>query len=154
MLAGLHGSFVTGNPRDDVLDMYLERVSLWQKTIELQRADLLSIKHQYILKSHRSKFFANWEVYRTGSSEHYSNRQSRLDSGRFSYPGRVLRCLLPCVNFFYVCLIGATKRAKGSIFSQSFLPSYQPAQSCEDDDVLMLSSGMCYYYKKYLIDLY
>ena len=99
MLAGLHGSFVTGNPRDDVLDMYLERVSLWQKIIELQRADLLSIKHQYILKSHRSKFFANWEVYRTGSSEHYSNRQSRLDSGPFSYPGRVLHCLLPCVYF-------------------------------------------------------
>ena len=60
---------------------------MWQKIIELQRADLLSVKHQYILKSHRSKFFANWEIYGTGSSEHYSNRQGRLDSGRFSYPG-------------------------------------------------------------------
>ena len=99
VLAGLHGSFVTGNPRDDVLDMYLERVSLWQKIIELQRAELLSVKHQYVLKSHRSKFFANWEVYGTGSSQHYSNRQSRLDSGRFSFPGRF------CVACFLVFII-------------------------------------------------
>ena len=89
MLAGLHGSFVTGNPRDDALDLFLERVTLWQKIVELQRAEVLSCKHQFVLKSHRSKFFANWEVYVTGSSEHYSNRQSRLDSGRFSYPGSI-----------------------------------------------------------------
>ena len=90
MLAGLHGSFVTGNSRDDALDLYLERVTLWQKIIELQRADVLSCKHQYVLKSQRLKFFANWEVYGTGSSaEHYSSRQSRLDSGRFSYPGSI-----------------------------------------------------------------
>ena len=83
VLAGLHGSFITGIHSDDRLDIFLERVETWEKIINTHRAVELSVKRQFVLKTQRMHFFALWGL----SDQSNHKRQTRTDAGRFKMPG-------------------------------------------------------------------
>ena len=88
VLAGLHGSFLTENPDDDLLGPFLERVAKFEQIVNHQRevARDYKHKHKYILKSMRAKFFKIWDLCDVKSSDHSNRSQREEQSGRYGVP--------------------------------------------------------------------
>ena len=111
VLAGLHGSFITGIHSDD-------RVETWEKIINTHRAVELSVKRQFVLKTQRMHFFALWGL----SEQSNHKRQTRTEAGRFGMPGTYF--LFAFTKSFKMCVFVADKRTKYDRYSQIFLTSY------------------------------
>ena len=132
MLAGLHGSFITGNHSDDRLDIFLERVETWENIINAQRAVELSVKRQFVLKTQRMHFFALWDLSETSQSK----RQTRTEAGRFGMPSTYF--LFAFTKSFKTYFFVADKRTKYDRYSQTFLTSYASKNKPHSFGMLLL----------------
>ena len=93
VLAGLHGSFTTGNVKDDDLEHLLARVARFEVVVRKQREEKFSAKDDYNFKTQRKLLFSSqhWNIYDPGSEQ---LKQSRSTSGRFGGEGESGKCFL------------------------------------------------------------